>query len=174
MPDTLPVGHGAGLPTLWPRSACHDTNFCSKRSAILPFCSSVLSLSLPVSGRATDAKDRHLEDRHQRVKVSSRYPQGHLKLSSSPQVYQSYILGRTQGYLPKNSPEMALRYPQCCPMENVDPLVGPVARPDVKSTHPLFSAHTFRLNESWPCFSHGVHAPWYSPGVRAGVENMQS
>ena len=82
------------------------------------------------SGRATDAKDRHLEDRHQRVKVPSRYPQGHLKLSLSPQVYQRYVLGRTKGYLPKNSPEMALRYPQGCPMENVDPMVGPVARPD--------------------------------------------
>ena len=38
------------------------------------------------SGRATDAKDRHLGHRHQRVKVPSRYPQGNLKLSSSPQV----------------------------------------------------------------------------------------
>ena len=92
------------------------------------------------SGRATDAKDRHLEDRHQRVKapsrysqgihkVFSRYPQGHLKLSSSPQVSQRYVLGRTKGYLPKNSPEMALRLPQGCPIENVDPMVGPVARP---------------------------------------------
>ena len=60
--------------------------------------------------------------------------QGYLKLSSSPQVYQRYVLGRTQGNLPKNSPEMAVRYPQSCSEENVDPMVGPVARPDGLST----------------------------------------
>ena len=27
---------------------------------------------------------------------------------------------------------MALRFPQGCPMENVDPMVGPVARPDIR------------------------------------------
>ena len=29
---------------------------------------------------------------------------------------------------------MALRYPQGCPMENVDPMVGPVARPEKGQT----------------------------------------
>ena len=45
----------------------------------------------PTSGRATDARDRHVENRHQRVKVPSSYPQGYPKgilkdTSSYPQV----------------------------------------------------------------------------------------
>ena len=88
-----------------------------------------------LSWRGTDAKDRHLEDRHQRAKVPSSYPQQHLMSKiRTRKVYQRYVLGRTKGYLPKNSPQMALRYPQGCPMENVDPMVGPVAPPEENET----------------------------------------
>ena len=87
------------------------------------------------SGRATDAEDRHWEDRHQRVKDTASTPQAHLMSKIGTwKVNQRYGLGRTQGYLPKKSPEMALRYPQGCPLEQCnDPMVGPVARPEEPS-----------------------------------------